>query len=37
MHKHVQELGLPYALVTLPWFLCLYIGYLPMEVSIYNL
>jgi len=31
---HLSSLYFPYALITLPWFLCLYIGILPMEVSL---
>lgn len=30
--KHIDHCGLPLAMISLPWFLCLFIGYVPMEV-----
>lgn len=29
---HLQRLNVPIPAITMPWLLCLYIGYLPMEV-----
>lgn len=34
IHSHLQELGFNLILVTQPWFLCLFIGYLPMEQTL---
>lgn len=30
--QHLSNVDLPLALVSFPWFVCLYIGYIPMEV-----
>ncbi len=30
--EHLEELDLPLQLISLPWFLCLFIGYVPLEV-----
>eukprot|EP01117_Protostelium_nocturnum_P013727 TRINITY_DN5156_c0_g1_i1.p1 TRINITY_DN5156_c0_g1~~TRINITY_DN5156_c0_g1_i1.p1 ORF type:complete len:972 (+),score=312.76 TRINITY_DN5156_c0_g1_i1:230-3145(+) len=32
--KHLESTGLPLPLVTLPWFMCIYIGYVPLEASL---
>lgn len=32
--KHLEGIGLPIAMVCLPWFLCLFISYVPMEVDL---
>ncbi len=32
--QHLDKTGLPLALLSLPWFLCLFIGYVPLEVSL---
>jgi hypothetical protein len=31
--KHMTDIGLPVMIVSLPWFLCCYIGFVPMEVA----
>jgi len=33
IHAHFEEVAMPLALVSFPWFLCLFIGFLPLEVS----
>lgn len=30
---HLSSIDLPLALVSFPWFVCIFIGYIPMEVS----
>lgn len=32
--NHLNKIGLPLALISLPWFLCLFIGYVSLEVSL---
>ncbi len=34
VHEHVMKLGLPISMMTLPWFLCLSVGYVPFELSL---
>ncbi|PRP83683.1 hypothetical protein PROFUN_03838 [Planoprotostelium fungivorum] len=31
---HLESTGLPLPLVTLPWFMCIFIGYVPLEVAL---
>ena len=33
--QHLEENNLPISTITSPWFLCFFIGYIPLEVS-YN-
>ena len=35
--KHLEELNIPLAVITLPWLLCLFIGYIPMEATLRTL
>lgn len=37
VHQHVTNLGLPWAVITTKWFICLFAEVLPIEVSIVNL
>jgi len=32
LSEHLLEIGVPIAIVTIPWFLCLYVGFLPWHV-----
>jgi hypothetical protein len=32
--KHLHDIGLPIVIVSLPWFLCLFITYVPMEAAL---
>ena len=32
LNHHLKKMEFPLALITFPWFLCLFIGYLPFEV-----
>lgn len=32
IHQKLDKFGLPIAMIALPWFLCLFIGYVPLEV-----
>ncbi len=32
--QHLKEINVPLTLITLPWFLCLFIGYVPFEASL---
>jgi len=34
LSQHLKDIDLSVQLITLPWFLCLFIGYLPWEVSL---
>lgn len=34
IHKHLDEMGFPFALVTFSWFVCFYLGYLSFEVQL---
>lgn len=29
---HLETIGLPLATITQPWFLCMFIGYVPLQV-----
>jgi len=31
---HLEEINLPIPLITLPWFMCLFIGYVPFEATL---
>ena len=31
---HIESLGITISIIALPWFLCMYIGYLPWEVTL---
>jgi hypothetical protein len=31
--KHLADIGLPVMIISLPWFLCCYIGFVPFEVA----
>ena len=33
LHDHLTTVDFPTELITQPWFLCLFIGYIPMQVS----
>jgi len=35
LDKHLADIDLPLALISFPWFVCIFIGYIPMEVSAY--
>ena len=32
--NHLEEVGVPIPLITLPWFMCMFIGYLPWEANL---
>lgn len=32
IHAHFELISMPLALVSFPWFLCLFVGFLPLEV-----
>ena len=34
LSAHLSSVGLPILLVALPWFLCLFIGYVPLECAL---
>eukprot|EP01112_Ceratiomyxa_fruticulosa_P018034 TRINITY_DN5712_c0_g1_i1.p1 TRINITY_DN5712_c0_g1~~TRINITY_DN5712_c0_g1_i1.p1 ORF type:complete len:800 (-),score=169.49 TRINITY_DN5712_c0_g1_i1:139-2538(-) len=34
LHQHLEAIGLPVTILSLPWFMCLYIGYIPWEVAL---
>lgn len=36
VHKHVQNIGVPWAVITTKWFVCLFSEVLPTEVRIKN-
>jgi len=33
LHAHLIRVGLPIQILSLPWFMCLFIGYIPWEVA----
>eukprot|EP01111_Echinosteliopsis_oligospora_P012293 TRINITY_DN4194_c1_g2_i1.p1 TRINITY_DN4194_c1_g2~~TRINITY_DN4194_c1_g2_i1.p1 ORF type:complete len:479 (-),score=70.92 TRINITY_DN4194_c1_g2_i1:56-1468(-) len=33
LHAHLNNIGLPVTILSLPWFMCLFIGYIPWEVA----
>lgn len=33
IHHHLQDLMIPLQLISLPWFMCLYIGSLPLNAT----
>lgn len=33
LSSHLKQLDVPLALASQPWFLCLFIGYVPLEVK----
>jgi len=35
LQKHLSSIEFPRELITQPWFLCLFIGYLPFQVWIH--
>ncbi len=35
--KHLDSLNIPLSVITLPWLLCFYIGYVPMEAALRTL
>jgi hypothetical protein len=35
--KHLDSLSIPLSVITLPWLLCFYIGYVPMEAALRTL
>lgn len=35
--KHLETLNIPLSVITLPWLLCFYIGYVPMEAALRTL
>jgi hypothetical protein len=40
IYHHLEEVGIPIQLISIPWFMCLYINCLPLEVTLtdhYNL
>lgn len=36
VHNHIQKLGVPWAVITTKWFVCLFAEVLPTEVYIYR-
>ncbi|KAL6078078.1 GTPase activating protein (GAP) [Balamuthia mandrillaris] len=34
MNTHMGHIGLPLALISFPWFMCLFIGYTPLETTL---
>eukprot|EP01087_Luapelamoeba_hula_P012829 TRINITY_DN3623_c0_g1_i1.p1 TRINITY_DN3623_c0_g1~~TRINITY_DN3623_c0_g1_i1.p1 ORF type:complete len:1456 (+),score=244.72 TRINITY_DN3623_c0_g1_i1:196-4563(+) len=34
MYKHLQTMNFPFALLSFPWFLCIFVGHLPMEATL---
>jgi len=32
VHQHLQSIGVPLALISIPWLLCVFVGYLPWEI-----
>jgi len=37
IYHHLKDLHVPSEMISLPWFMCLYIGYLPLDVTIHIL
>jgi len=33
LYAHLNKVGLPITILSLPWFMCLFIGYIPWEVA----
>ncbi len=34
LHAHLTRLQVPIAIISMPWFLCLFIGYIPLEATL---
>ena len=34
VHAHIEEVGMPLSSVVTPWFMCLFINILPLEVQL---